>query len=117
MLAVPSRTTTDGDTEGGAPTILMEAQASGLPVISTHHADIPFVVAPEYHRFLAAENCVEDFAQKLLAMREAAARWPQLARAARQHVETLHGVNKSDRIGKLYESVQRGYSASPQIPH
>src|SRR5262249_48922685 len=36
----------DGDSEGGAPTILLEAQAIGTPIVATRHADIPHV-APE----------------------------------------------------------------------
>ena len=43
-LLQPSRTTTDGDTEGGHPAIVLEAQAQGLPVLATQHADIPMVV-------------------------------------------------------------------------
>ena len=41
-----SRTATraSGDTEGGAPMSIFEAQASGMPVVSTLHADIPEVV-------------------------------------------------------------------------
>lgn len=39
----PSRTASNGDTEGGAPTILLEAQAVGVPIVTTRHADIPNV--------------------------------------------------------------------------
>jgi glycosyltransferase involved in cell wall biosynthesis len=41
----PSRTARDGDTEGGAPTVLLEMQALGVAVVTTRHADIPTVVA------------------------------------------------------------------------
>ena len=34
-------TAADGDSEGGAPTILLEAQAIGTPIVTTRHADIP----------------------------------------------------------------------------
>src|SRR5262249_25224225 len=46
VLIHPSVTAVDGDSEGGAPTILLEAQAIGTPIVSTRHADIPHV-APE----------------------------------------------------------------------
>lgn len=39
----PSRTGANGDSEGGAPTILLEAQAVGIPIVTTRHADIPNV--------------------------------------------------------------------------
>ena len=46
VLVHPSATAFDGDSEGGAPTILLEAQAIGTPIVATRHADIPNV-APE----------------------------------------------------------------------
>lgn len=46
VLIHPSATAVDGDSEGGAPTILLEAQAIGTPIVATRHADIPHV-APE----------------------------------------------------------------------
>ncbi len=44
VLLSPSITASDGDTEGGAPVGIIEALATGLPVVATHHADIPFVL-------------------------------------------------------------------------
>jgi colanic acid/amylovoran biosynthesis glycosyltransferase len=44
VLIHPSVTAADGDSEGGAPTILLEAQAIGTPIVTTRHADIPHVV-------------------------------------------------------------------------
>jgi colanic acid/amylovoran/stewartan biosynthesis glycosyltransferase WcaL/AmsK/CpsK len=43
-LIHPSVTAANGDSEGGAPTILLEAQAVGVPIVSTRHADIPNIV-------------------------------------------------------------------------
>src|SRR5690606_39794503 len=40
----PSITASDGDTEGGAPVGLIEMAATGMPVISSRHADIPEVI-------------------------------------------------------------------------
>ena len=37
----PSCYAKDKDCEGGAPIILLDAQATGMPVISTTHCDIP----------------------------------------------------------------------------
>lgn len=45
VLVHPSATALDGDSEGGAPTVLLEAQAIGTPIVTTRHADIPHVVA------------------------------------------------------------------------
>jgi colanic acid/amylovoran biosynthesis glycosyltransferase len=43
MLAAPSRTARDGDTEG-LPTTIVEAAAMGLPVVATRHSGIPEAV-------------------------------------------------------------------------
>ena len=40
----PSRTAANGDTEGGAPVVLLEMAATGMPIVSTRHCDIPEVV-------------------------------------------------------------------------
>ena len=44
VLIHPSVTSSTGDTEGGAPTVLLEAQAIGTPIVTTFHADIPNIV-------------------------------------------------------------------------
>jgi glycosyltransferase involved in cell wall biosynthesis len=62
----PSRTAADGDTEGGAPTVILEAQAIGIPVVATRHADIPFVVPRPAE--LAPENDVDAVAEALVAV-------------------------------------------------
>jgi len=58
FLVHPSLTAQDNDSEGGAPTIIIEAQAVGLPVITSDHADIPYVMG--YHDFLAKENNISS---------------------------------------------------------
>lgn len=105
LLAVPSVTAPDGDSEGGAPTVLLEAQASGLPVVTTDHADIPFVVAEAYRDFLAPEGSAEGFAGQLVALRRNADRWPGMAAAGREHVQVQHGPDNFRRLEELYERV------------
>lgn len=53
-LVVPSLTAHDGDSEGGAPTIVAEAQLIGTPVIASDHADIP--VSLSDHSFMFKEG-------------------------------------------------------------
>jgi colanic acid/amylovoran biosynthesis glycosyltransferase len=61
----PSRTAANGDTEGGAPTILLEAQAVGVPVVTTRHADIPNVVASGPGAYFSPENETTQLAENL----------------------------------------------------
>jgi len=88
----PSRTASDGDTEGGAPTVLLEMQASGLPVIATRHADIPFVVAAQDG--LVDEEDVPGLAAALVrvaGLREP--EWAQRSAEGRRAIESLHDAS------------------------
>lgn len=88
----PSRTAADGDSEGGAPTVILEAQALGIPVVATRHADIPFVVPRPLE--LAPENDVEAVAERLVAaaLEDDAARQARL-REARAFVAERHSAD------------------------
>ena len=63
----PSVTADDGDSEGGAPTILLEAQAIGTPIVTTRHADIPHVVPEGPGIWLCAEHDVDALGRALTA--------------------------------------------------
>lgn len=85
----PSRTAADGDTEGGAPTVLLEMQASGIPVVATNHADIPFVVpCPER---LVEEEDVAGLAEALVETASISDdEYRDRAEKARAFVEATH---------------------------
>ena len=90
----PSRTAPDGDSEGGAPTTLLEAQASGLPVLATRHADIPEIVREGESAILCDEGDVGALAGALCALAADPARWGPMGRAGRAHVEAAHDVRR-----------------------
>lgn len=58
----PSCQASNGDCEGGAPIVLLDAQATGLPIITTKHCDIPYVVVPDQTALVCAEKDVEELA-------------------------------------------------------
>ncbi|MGZ3751743.1 MAG: glycosyltransferase [Mucilaginibacter sp.] len=66
FLVHPSLTAKDNDSEGGAPSIIIEAQAVGLPVITSDHADIPYVMG--YHDFIAMENDIPSLIEQIEKM-------------------------------------------------
>ena len=85
----PSRTASDGDTEGGAPTVLIEMQARGIPVIATRHADIPFVVSDD--ECLVDEGDVEGLAEALVRVAGLSEReWERRTVEARDTMEARH---------------------------
>ncbi|MCS4149346.1 glycosyltransferase involved in cell wall biosynthesis [Salinibacter ruber] len=59
-----SKEAEDGNREG-IPTVLMEAQAIGLPVVATHHSGIPEVIPEEQHDLLAPEGNTDIIAARL----------------------------------------------------
>ncbi len=54
---------TINNTEGSASVSIIEAQTTGLPVISSYHADIPSVVVDGKSALLAPEKDVETLAK------------------------------------------------------
>jgi glycosyltransferase involved in cell wall biosynthesis len=64
VFLLPSKTAPDGDREG-TPTVLLEAQATGLPCVTTHHAGIPEMIPTANHHLLADEGDVEGLANAL----------------------------------------------------
>lgn len=104
LFLSPSCTGRDGDTEGGAPVTLIEAQATGMPVISTRHCDIPEVVVDGSTGHLSAERDVEAIAASLERLITAPQVWEAMGTAARAHIEKDYNVRTQvTRLEGLYE--------------
>ncbi len=88
----PSVTAADGDSEGGAPTTLLEAQACGVPILATRHADIPHVVADGASGLLCDERDVDGLSENLLALLATPERWSSMGRAGRTYIESHHAA-------------------------
>jgi len=94
ILIQPSVTADSGDTEGGAPTVILEAQASGMIVISTIHADIPHIVAEPITEYLVPERNPERLANTMMQLMHDPARWSTLSAAGRTHIERFHDIHQ-----------------------
>lgn len=79
-----SVTASCGDSEG-TPVAILEAQMSGLPVVSTRHAGIPDVVRHGETGFLCEEHDVETMANDLLQLATDPSLADRLGLAARAH--------------------------------
>jgi colanic acid/amylovoran biosynthesis glycosyltransferase len=90
----PSLTAPDGDDEGGAPVVLFEMMASGIPVISTRHCDIPDTITDEVNGFLAGENNAGELASCLKKICSNHGVRESVIRAARAEVEKTHDIRK-----------------------
>lgn len=104
ILLQPSVTAADGDTEGGAPVILLDAQAAGVPVVATTHADIPEYVRAGETGWLAPERDVEALADCIRRLVAAPETWETLGRAGRRHVERdYNAAVQATRLEQLYD--------------
>ena len=104
ILLQTSVTAADGDTEGGAPVILLDAQASGMPVIATHHADIPEYVVDGQSGLLAPERDVEGLADCIRRLVEEPGKWEGMGRAGRRHVEeNYNAAVQGGRLEEVYD--------------
>ena len=109
LFLAPSRTAPDGDTEGGAPVALIEAQATGVPVISTRHADIPEVVRHDEGGWLAPEGDDAALAELLARLMRSPERWAQMGRRGRARVEAEFCARRqAERVADAYDRLLAG---------
>lgn len=88
----------DNDHEG-TPVAIIEAQISGLPVVSTYHAGIPDVVVNEKTGFLVDEYDIETMATRMVELAKNAALAKAMGIQAREHSTSLLSFEAT--IGKL----------------
>lgn len=106
LLLAPSRTATDGDSEGGAPVILLDAQAAGVPVVATTHADIPEYVIDGGSGMLAPEGDLDALTDLLRQMLRSPQRWAAMGRRGRAHVEAEYDARRqAKRLESIYDEV------------
>ena len=107
VLIHPSRTAADGDSEGGAPTILLEAQAIGTPIVTTRHADIPHVAPAAMGVHLCDERDVPALGEALVTA--IGARTP----TSPAHVAAHHEAGVAlARLEAIYEELASRGAAS-----
>lgn len=98
----PSCHTPDMDSEGGAPIVLLDAQATGLPVISTRHCDIPDEVVDSETGILCAEHDVIALADAIgVFYRMDGPEYREYSRRARRHVQDHYEISRN--AGRLVE--------------
>jgi len=102
----PSVTAQNGDSEGGAPTTLLEAQAAGVPVLSTYHADIPEVVVDGKSGFLVPERDSNALAERLEYLIAHPEEWSTMGREGRRHVEMNYTIYKeTENLENIYDAL------------
>ena len=106
VLIQPSHAAQNGDSEGG-PVILLDAQATGLPVISSTHANIPDIAPHEHSSILAAERDASGIAnaiRRFYQMQDV--EYQQFSSQARKHIEAEYNLETTcSQLEKRYRSL------------
>ena len=102
----PSVTASDGDTEGGAPVVLIEMAATGMPIVSTRHCDIPGVVEHGVTGLLSQERDVDGLTSELKWLVNHPEQWSHMAEAGRRRVqEKFNASTQGHRLAEIYLAV------------
>ena len=105
IFILSSVTASDGDKEGQG-LVLQEAQAMGLPVLSTLHNGIPDGVLDGKSGFLVPERDVDALAEKLNYLVEHPEVWSEMGLAGRKFVEQNYDINKlNDKLVQIYQDL------------
>jgi glycosyltransferase involved in cell wall biosynthesis len=101
-----SKTAPDGDKEG-TPTVLVEAQAVGLPCISTFHAGIPEMIPEDNHFFLAQEGNVQQIAERVERLIHCDKnKIEEISKAGRKKIDEDYKLSREvEKLRKLYNNL------------
>lgn len=96
IFILSSVTAKDGDQEGQG-VVLQEAQAMGLPVLTTLHDGLPEGVIDGKSGFIVPERDIDALAQKLEYLIEHPERWSEMGRFGRKFVEEKYDIKRLNR--------------------
>jgi glycosyltransferase involved in cell wall biosynthesis len=83
LLAAPSQTARDGDSEG-LPNVVVEAMATGLPVVATDHGGICEALVDQRSGFIVSEGNVGELASRVADLLDSRDLRARMGLAARQ---------------------------------
>jgi colanic acid/amylovoran biosynthesis glycosyltransferase len=110
VFVLASVTAQDGDEEG-TPVSLLEAQAVGLPVISTLHSGIPEIVLDGQSGWLVPERDPEALADRLIYLLEHRELWAPIGNRGRNLVEAHFSTAKCiTALLDIYAELREQYS-------
>lgn len=109
IICQPSVTAANGDSEG-LPTVVLEAAATGRPLIGTLHSGIPEIIADGTTGFLVPERDVAALADRLLLLLRNAELRRRMGEAGRKRIEREFDLGKqAERLEEIYRETISGF--------
>ncbi len=104
----PSVTASNGDTEGGAPVSIIEMAATGMPIVSTTHCDIPDVIIDKVTGLLSEERDITGLLSSLMYLIENPESWDKMLTLSRKHIEKEYNARiQSSKLTEIYQKLNR----------
>src|SRR5207245_3820157 len=101
----PSETPPDENQEG-VPNSILEAMATGLPIIATRHGGIPEAVTENLNGFLSDEGDTESLGRSMVALANSPELYARFSAAARLAVAENFDQEITNReLERIYEEV------------
>ncbi|MFP4163775.1 MAG: glycosyltransferase [Chitinispirillaceae bacterium] len=106
IVLAPSVHARDGDSEGGAPVVVIEALAAGIPVVGSRHCDIPNIVEHGTSGLLSDEKDVETLARNLYKLSSDPDLREKMGRKGMEYARAEHDINTQvGKISAVYQQV------------
>jgi colanic acid/amylovoran biosynthesis glycosyltransferase len=100
-----SVTAKNGDQEG-IPTVIMEAMATGLTVLSTRHSGIPELIEDGVDGYLVDERDINSYAERLASLVNGQ---PETGLRAAEKIRNQFNIDKQNKVlGDIYWSIIDG---------
>lgn len=105
LLACPCKVAKDGDRDG-FPTVIFEAMAVGLPILTTKVSAIPEIIEDGVNGFIIEPNNPKKFAQKIVEISELSSEdLLKIREQAQNDVKDISSVDKT--MNKFVETVMQ----------
>ena len=105
VFMAPSVKAGNGDDEGGAPVTIIEASASGLPVIGSKHCDIPEIVIDEDTGLLTEEKNIVGLTEHIFRLNKDMQLRQKLGQQGKIHIKkNFCAIKQGKAISSIYQS-------------
>ena len=104
IFCLPSITAMDGDQEG-FPLVMLEAMASGLPVVASRSGGIPQLIQDGKNGLLCEEKNTSELAEKIMLILSDSFQYQSIVKESKKQVEDYSYLRISNFYSKLFDNI------------